>query len=348
MNPTYHIQEVKREEEYGPLAIRPDAHFTQSWQYGEWQQSIDRGARRFVAQKDSQIVGTFQTITFKLPFQQNILYIPHGPVLTEPLNEDFLRAFGTFAKQLLAEEQAMFLRFDFFPPDFAIRAAFPRYIRKAPTHIYHSAYFQPRNEWVLNLNASEENIFANVHPKARYNANLAERKAVTVAMSNDLQKHFPEFWSLLTETAKRDHFHLQPKQYYETVFQSSEKKQNAMLVVARHNEKILAMNFIFFFGNTANFVYGGSSNEERNLMPSYLLQRETIREAKRLGYEYYDFGGVTDGSAQYQSWEGFSAFKKKFGGETRTYGESYDIVAKPFWYYWYDAQRRIKTFLRSS
>ncbi|MBU6415251.1 peptidoglycan bridge formation glycyltransferase FemA/FemB family protein [Patescibacteria group bacterium] len=347
MTSLYQFKEIKREEEYNPLAIRPDAHFTQSWQYGEWQQSIDRDARRFSVQKNGNAVGTFQTITFKLPFGQNILYIPHGPVLAEPPDNNFFNAFGTFAKQLLQEERAIFLRFDFFPPDIAHYAAFPRAIRKAPTHIYHSAYFQPKNEWFIPLRDSEEKIIERITPKARYNARLAERKGVTAEISHDLEKYFSPFWSLLETTGKRDHFRPQPKTYYETIFRSCAEKKNAFLTIARHDKNILAINFIFLFGNTATFVYGGSSNEERNLMPSYLVQYETIRETKRLGFAFYNLGGVTDGSAQYKSWDGFTVFKKKFGGETKTYGEAYDIVAKPFWYYLYDAQRRIKTFLRS-
>ncbi len=348
MNPNYQIKETEYEADYNPLAIQPDAHFTQSYQYGEWQKSIDRDVRRFVIQKDDETIGTFQTITFKLPLKQNILCIPHGPTIKQVPDSDFLNSFGAFAKQLLNKEQAIFIRFDFFPSNLMHEVKFPRYIKKAPAHIYHSAYFQPRNEWVLDLkHSSEEEMLAHMHPKARYNASLAERKGITTEISKDLKTHFPYFWSLLQETATRDHFHLQPKIYYETVFRSSAEKQNAILAIARHNGKILAMNFVLCFGNTATFVYGGSSNEERNLMPSYLLQRETIREVKRLGYAYYNFGGITDGSKQYQSWEGFTVFKKKFGGEIRTCGESYDIVGKHVWYYLYDIQRRIKTLWRS-
>lgn len=346
MASSYDFKEVKYENGYNPLTIRPDTHFTQSWQYGQWQKNISRSVRRFVVEKNGKITATFQIIVFQLPFQQNILYIPHGPVLAESADEDFLRAFGTFAKQMLREERAMFLRFDFFPPDLAQSAAFPNYTKTAPTHIYHSAYFQPKNEWFIPLGDSEEKIIERITPKARYNARLAERKGVIVEISYDLEKYFSSFWSLLETTSKRDHFRPQPKTYYEMIFQSCAEKKNAFLAIARHNENILAINFIFLFGNTATFVYGGSSDEERNLMPSYLVQYETIRETKRLGFAFYNLGGVTDGSKQYKSWEGFTVFKKKFGGETRTYGESYDIISKPFQYHLYDAQRRIKTFLR--
>ncbi len=347
MNQNYRIKETEREADYNPLAIRPNTHFAQSWQYGEWQQSIQRGIKRFVVEKNGSVAATFQVITFHLPLKRNILYIPHGPVLREAPDDDFLNEFGVCAKKLLREEQAMFLRFDLFPTRDEHNAQFPKYIKKAPTHMYHSAYFQPKHEWVISLaDSSEEEIFSAMHPKARYNANLAERKGVTIEITYELEKYFPAFWSLLEMTSKRDRFRLQPKKYFETIFRSCTEKKNAFLVIARHNENILVINFIFLFGGIATFVYGGSSNEERNLMPSYLVQYKTVQETKRLGFTYYNLGGVTDGSAQYKSWKGFTIFKKKFGGELMTYGTSYDIISQPLWYYLYDFQRRIKTLWR--
>lgn len=347
MASSYQFKEIFNENGYRPLDLNPNAHFAQSYQYGEWQKSIARGARRFVVEKNGNTAATFQVITFRLPLKRNILYIPHGPVLAEKPDADFLNEFGIFAKKLLHEEQAMFLRFDLFPPRYERDAIFPKYIQKAPTHIYHSAYFQPKNEWCIPLGDPEEKIIECITPKARYNANLAERKGVTIEITYELEKYFPAFWSLLEITSRRDHFHLQPKKYFETIFKSCAEKKNAFLIIARHNETILVVNFVFLFGDIATFVYGGSSNEERNLMPSYLVQRETIKKTKQLGFAFYNLGGVTDGSKEYKSWEGFTIFKKKFNGEFMTYAASRDIIQEPVWYRLYDIRRKLKTFLHS-
>jgi len=95
------------------------------------------------------------------------------------------------------------------------------------------------------------------------------------------------------------------------------------------------------------FLFGGSqSHLSENKGISYLGQWIGITEAKARGCFRYNFGGFwlpeLGEFNQYFSWEGFSKFKQKFGGEVLEYTDFYDIIVKPFWYKITDLKKAIR------
>ncbi|MFN2302914.1 MAG: lipid II:glycine glycyltransferase FemX, partial [Anaerolineales bacterium] len=92
----------------------------------------------------------------------------------------------------------------------------------------------------------------------------------------------------------------------------------------------LAALMVFALGERAWYIYGASNNEERNRMPTYLLQWEAMRWAKNVGCKVYDLWGVPDYPEDQLEdsflersdglW-GVYRFKRGFGGEIcRTIG----------------------------
>ena len=349
----FEIREIINKTEYNLLLISKQASFTQSWFYGEWQKMMGRKVRRFEVKKNSEVLGFFQIVRYPLPFNQNLLYIPHGPILRlvrqsfsdgGSLDEGgamdiFLKEFRDKLLEIVKEENAIFVRFDFYFHNWNYRSKenLNKYFKKVPNYAYSSVYFQPKYEWVLNIDKPENELLSSMHPKNRYNIRLAENKGVAIEIiENNFEKYFETFFSLLSETAKRDNFHLHPKAYYQNVFTTLEKN-NAFLIVARYGEKILLVNLTLLFGGTAYFLFGGSSGEHKNLMFSHLAQWEAIKEAKQREFRIYNFGGV-DGGEQ-KNLGGVSFFKKRFGGQLLEYSDSYDLILKPFWYYLYNLRK---------
>jgi len=326
------MREIKNKEEYNPLLVSKNAPLTQTWFYGEWQEMMGRKVRRFEVKKDSEIIGFFQTIKYPLLFGQNFLYIPHGPVAT--LNNEFLQEFHRKSIEIGKEEKAVFVRFDPFPKT---EESLLKYFRKTPTSHCYSSFFQPKFEWILNLEKSEEKILSEMHPKTRYNINLATKRGIKTEIINEtFSGYFNNFYKLLEETAKRDNFKLHPKIYYENIFGTLDSN-NAFLATAKYNSKVLAINLVLLFGGTAHFLFGGSSDEYKNLMFSYLVQWEAIKETRRKGCKIYNFGAISS-----EKLKGISRFKKGFGGKLLEYSDSYDIVIKPFWYFLYNLRKRFQ------
>lgn len=338
----FEFREIKNKSEYNPLLISEDVPFTQAWFFGEWQEAVNRKVRRFEIQDDSKTLGFFQIIKYPLPFGQSFLYIPHGPIIIHNAQHvthdtEFLKGFKKILTEIGKEENSIFVQFDFYSHNLNYRSVgdLGKYFHKISKHRYHSSYFQPKYEWIIDLNKTEEKLLGEMHPKTRYNIGLAKRRGIEIEIvSENFDKYFYDFYKLLGETAKRDNFNLHPKIYYQNIWRNCDENKNSFLAIAKYNNKILAINLILLFGNTAYFTLGGSNSEHKNLMFSHLAQWEAVKEAKKRGFKFYSFGAVNS-----KGFEGISRFKKGFGGELLEYSDSYDLILKPFLYKLYNLRK---------
>jgi lipid II:glycine glycyltransferase (peptidoglycan interpeptide bridge formation enzyme) len=93
---------------------------------------------------------------------------------------------------------------------------------------------------------------------------------------------------------------------------------------------------LFHFGPKAWYFYGMSSNEERDRMPTYLVQWEAIRWAKAHGYTTYDFWGAPDEFTESDPMWGVFRFKDGFGGTVVRHIGAWDYVPYPPLYWAYE------------
>lgn len=328
MEDIHNFKEVNTRE-YKELTKGKNLPLTQNYFYGEWQEALGRTPRYFVAKKSDEIVSTFIVIKFPISFGKFYLYIPHGPVFFVVPNDDFYVDFKKFIKNLTISEGAIFCRFD---PGIKVSDGV---FFKAPKFSY-SLGFQPKFEWVLDLGKNEAELLSGMKKVGRYTIKQAERLGIEVEITrNNFLQYFELFYKLMVETSARDGFSLYPKDYYLGILKSCEKNKNCFLSVAKHNDEILLINIHIIFGNTAFWLFGGSSTKEKKLGFTYLAQWRVIQEAKGIGLGYYNFGGVMPENKSYKTyknWAGISDFKKKFGGFEFEYGDFYDVVANKFWY----------------
>ena len=163
----------------------------------------------------------------------------------------------------------------------------------------------------------------------------------------------------MRETNERDGFRLHGKEYYWKMLfnvqysilnnhsisnnnsisnnQYSISGLSIKLFIAKYQNKIIAGNIVAFFGDTVTYVHGASSNEYRNLMATYALQWQSIREAKARGCRYYDFFGIDE-----SKWPGVTRFKKGYGGEEVDYPGTFDAVFDSVLYKMYNWLRWVR------
>ena len=198
---------------------------------------------------------------------------------------------------------------------------------------------QPTRTIVVSLQDSEEEILARMKQKTRYNIRLAMKKNVTVRAWNDL----PGFHQMMSMTAERDKFGVHSLDYYRRAYDLF-RPGMCKLLVAEYQGKPLAGLMVFARGRRAWYFYGASTDEERNRMPTYLLQWEAIKWAKACGCEEYDLWGVPDEDqatleANFEKrndglW-GVYRFKRGFGGELKRAIQAMDRVYNPALYWAY-------------
>src|SRR5581483_4339808 len=115
---------------------------------------------------------------------------------------------------------------------------------------------------------------------------------------------------------------------------------------AEYERQPLAMIFVTAFAQEAIYLYGASSNAERNRMPNHALHWAAIQWAKARGCSRYDLWGVPESineeteetdlpSSLYQ-------FKQGFGGEVVRYTGAWDFVYNPLLYRVYQMARRAR------
>lgn len=209
--------------------------------------------------------------------------------------------------------------------------------KKAPFDV------QPREILMLPLTDSEDDIFARMKAKTRYNIRLAQKKGVTIR-SVSSKEEVEQFLDLLMATANRKKITFHSREYYRAFIDFfSENKGQTFIAV--QNGKVLAGATLVFFERTAYYLHGGSSDEGRNCMAPHLLQWEQIRYAKKISCTQYDFGGITKNYAlKGKNWTGITRFKEGFAPyvEAVAFPGTYDIIFSPFRYYGYQWAQRVK------
>ncbi len=355
------IREVFDSTSFDSFLPFPSTPFTQAFFYGEWQKQSGRNVWRFFVIDGGVCIGIFQIISFGLPFGKCCMYIPYGPVFTKTPSENVLLELKYFLKKFGKKHGAIFVR-----TDFSFASMFEKSegdvplnnqqnifkektnmlgdIFVTPSHAtYHASFLQPRLEWYIDLAQDEEKILQAMHKNTRYSIRVAEKNIVNVEIvTKNLNAYFDVFYEVLSETAKRDHFHLHSKKYYQAIFDQCGKGDNAVLVLGSFQGKILAVNLIILYGDTAMFIFGGTRDVNREVMPAYAVQWKTIKFLREQNYKWYNLGGVSDDADKNVSWKGLTAFKKRFGGILVRHSDFYDVVVNPVWYFLYSLYKRVK------
>lgn len=231
-------------------------------------------------------------------------YLPRGPV---PATAGALRVLAAWARRqglarLRVEPEA--------PPEFAsvLRA---EGFRPAPA-------LHPTHTLILEL-GGEEQLLAGMKPKHRYNIRLAAKRGVTVDDGGDAA----ELARQHAATAERQAISAAGTDFYERRLRDLEWNR---VYVARHEGEALAAILVARFDGRAYYLFGGSTQAKRNLMPTYAVQWAAIRAAAAEGCASYDFWGVPPDAGPDHPWAGLWQFKTGFGGRLVEYAGAWDLV----------------------
>ncbi len=166
--------------------------------------------------------------------------------------------------------------------------------------------------------------------KTRYNIRLAGRKGITVREGTP--EDFAAIATMYEETATRDGFTIRPLPYYLDAWQSLYDAGMAMPLIAEYEGAPVAAVVLVRFGQRTVYMYGASSERERQRMPNYLLQWEAIRWAKEQGSTVYDFWGAPSEFVEDDPLWGVWRFKDGFQGDVVWHIGAWDYPARPLLY----------------
>ena len=337
MNIMFHYQiSHKPDEWHHTLTLLPNPHVLQSWAWGDFKSRWGWSVERLVWTDGHQPLAAAQVLHRAIPRTPwNFLYVPKGPLLDyddTPLVEQVLADLEAYARQA----RALFIKID---PDVRRQLGEPhphqpldatgmaalnllnqRGWRLSPEQI------QFQNTMVIDLTPAIDDLLANMKSKWRYNIRLAERKGVSVRPGTAAD--LPAFYQMYADTAARDGFLIRPEAYYRDVWSRFMEAGQAELLLAQVDEEIMAGLVLFFFEQSAWYMYGASSDQYRQLMPNHALQWAAICRAKAWGCHRYDLWGAPDVFNESDRLWGVYRFKQGFGGQVVQWLGAYDFPVK--------------------
>ncbi len=218
-------------------------------------------------------------------------YIPHGP-LVEWQDDEQVMVLLNQIDQAAFQRGASILKLEPLLWQHEMPAAAWDSLCAKHDLLPHSDTIQPPNTVVIDLRPSLEDILANMKQKTRYNIRLSERKEIVVRRGT--RADIAVFNQLMRVTGERDGFGTHDPRYYQTVFDLFAPQNQLALFIAEFEKRPLAAIMVSSFSNKALYLYGASSNEERQRMPTYALQWAAIQWAKTEGCTSYDLWGIPD------------------------------------------------------
>ncbi len=295
------IKDKKRWDSF--LETAEGGSFVQSWDWGEFMKTQKDKTWRYFIEERGEIVAVMFLFLSKLKLGQPLLYSPKGPVISSEVDrQEAWNLFVSAVDQLAEEEGVLTFQLD------------PETNDKEWCLLYDKAGFlkskidiQPRHTLILDIRKDLDMLMAQMHQKTRYNIRLAEKKMIKVSVNNNKSK---ELIDLLKKTEERQRIQLFGAGYFEKLLQCP----LVNLYLAEYAGKVVATNIVIFWNRTAIYLFGASDYEARALMAPYLLQWQSIKDAKEKGMWFYDFWGAAPEKAkgQEQGWAGFTRFKKGF------------------------------------
>lgn len=310
------------------LESNKKSHFLQS---PEWAKvKSDWKHEMIVIKEDNKIKGTMSLLLRKMPiFNRYIMYAPRGFVCDEH-DEETLKKLTEKAKEIAKKYKAFIFRLD---PDISKEDEEFKKIMlnlgyKQKENIQSvNQVIQPKYVFRLNLTGkTEEELLSSFNQKTRYNIRLAIKKGVTVRTGtiDDLEI----FYKIMKETGSRDEFFIRPIEYFKKIYEELGSK-HVKLIIAEHEGNPIAVVMPILYGNKVWYLYGGSSNEHRNLMPTYLLQFEMMKWGLENKCDIYDFRGVSGFKNENDPQYGVYRFKKGFNGDFVEFVNELYIIFNP-------------------
>ncbi len=272
-----------------------------------------------------------------------VLYVPKGPLLDWQDAGLRSQVFDDLVK-IARRQGAIFIKID---PDVIIGTGEPGSQEAVENPVglavqaelqergwrFSDEQIQFRNTVLVDLRGDEVSLLNGMKQKTRYNIRLAERKGVLVRKGGEDDLRL--LYRLYAQTSVRDGFVIREESYYLTAWRAFLQAGLATVLVAEANGETLGGVILFHFGERAWYMYGMSSDTQREKMPNYLLQWEAMRAMKRAGCLWYDLWGAPDIFEESDPMWGVYRFKQGLGGRVTRYLGAWDMPVQPFLYHLY-------------
>ncbi len=263
-------------------------------------------------------------------------YLPHGPTAVS------LDAMSAALAAAVSAARSRSL--DFVRAEPAGEAALDA-LRASGAHPSRS--IQPRWTWLLDLTPDEAALRRGLSAGHRGAINAASRRGLTFRVSTD-PEDIEVFLRLQERTAAAGRFRGQEQSYHRAVARTLMPERAATLYIAEAAGAPVAAALCFDFSGTRYYAHAVSDPETaRKLQAAAPLVWRMILDAREAGERRFDFWGVSPGGqagagAPPHPWDGFSQFKRSFGGSAIERAGTWDLGVRSLRHSLYRAAVRFR------
>ena len=194
---------------------------------------------------------------------------------------------------------------------------------------------QPRLLCIVDLRGrTKDDLLRSMNQQWRRNLKKADKAGVAVRSVGP--EGLDTFHSLYVESAQRDNFLPRPKAYFDLMarsFTADEGPVWARFYEAHVNGDVLASALMIRFGRTFSYLYGGSTERNRDARASNALQWQAMQDAVDAGCDAYDFRGFNTSLGATSPLTGLLLFKLGAGADVVEMVGERELVISRFWHF---------------
>jgi hypothetical protein len=196
---------------------------------------------------------------------------------------------------------------------------------------------QPRLLCIVDLRGrTAAELLRSMNQQWRRNVKKAEKSGVEVRTA--LAEGLDTFYDLYVESAERDNFLPRPKAYFDLMARSfmtegADSPVQAWFYEAHVDGDVLASALMIRFGRTFSYLYGGSTERNRDARASNALQWQAMQDALAAGCDAYDFRGFNTSLGATSPLTGLLLFKLGAGADVVEMVGERELVISRFWHF---------------
>jgi lipid II:glycine glycyltransferase (peptidoglycan interpeptide bridge formation enzyme) len=323
--------EVKNIEEWDSYLNRcKRKSFLQTWQWGEFQESLGLKISRLAFFLSEEFLGVSLCIIQNTRFEKYV-YCPRGPLLVKDSIQNYTQVLGAL-KEYWMDKGVGSIKVD------------PGIIKgsdlaKVPSQLgfVHSINFvQSEHNWMIDLVGDSEEVLFNWCKEHGMSSNYptyirrARKKGVEIEFSKE-KRDWDLFHTYLKMSGERKGFEVKSKQYHMGMWEHLGNESDILrLGIARKNDKILAMILISVYGDEVCTLYSAQTDTDSNLRATMLLRWECMLLGQREGIQRFNNWGVLPDEKYKESnpGYGYSQYKRGFGGYLESIERTYEYPFK--------------------
>lgn len=302
------VRDFSQEEWNKTVSMFSELSLMQTWEYGQAKAQTDSWkVERAIFLKDNDLIGAVQLMVRRLPmFGGGFVWVNRGPMLHWSIRKDLSLLFAMLEelRRRWVDEEHMYLRIAL--PITEGNLSF----RALEVIGYKSTGFLGWGSARLDLSLPVETLRKRLDQKWRNCLNKAERLGLVVEIGSD-DSTFAGFLTRYREMLSHRKFRTSVTPILLSRLQKLLPSDRKLLVfTAWQNRALMGSVLVARYGNVAEYLAACVNETGRAVNASHFLLWHAVVEVKKLGYRWFDVGGM----AQESTPPGIFHFKAGLGG----------------------------------